>query len=75
MQRLSSRMTVFNKRVFPVIWFGFLILFIGVPIFSDQLANSATALPFLFVPAIMIVAGYFIMKKLIFDLVDEVWDE
>jgi hypothetical protein len=68
-------MTVFNKLVFPVIWFGFLILFIGIPVFSGELANSATALPFLFVSAIIIVAGYFIMKKLVFDLVDEVWDD
>jgi hypothetical protein len=32
MRRLSSRMTFFCKRVFPVIWFGFLALFIAVPL-------------------------------------------
>ena len=32
-------------------------------------------MPFLIVPAIMAVVGIVIFKKLIFDLVDEVWDE
>jgi hypothetical protein len=75
MRRISSKATFFNKRIFPAIWFGFLILFIGVPIFAGADSNSAAPLPFLIVPAIMIVLGYFIMKKLVFDLVDEVWDD
>jgi hypothetical protein len=75
MRRISSRMTFFNKRVFPVIWFGFLILFVGVSLFSGAGRNAASPFPFLIVPAIMIVFGYFIMKKLVFDLVDEVWDD
>jgi hypothetical protein len=75
MRRISSTMTFFNKRVIPVIWFGFLILFIGFSIFGGPASNSASSLPFIFVPAIMIVIGYFMMKKLVFDLVDEVWDD
>jgi hypothetical protein len=75
MRLVSSKMTFFNKRVLPVIWFGFLILFIGVSVFSGAARNTASLLPFLIVPALMIVFGYFIMKKLIFDLADEVWDD
>jgi hypothetical protein len=75
MRLVSSKMTFFNKRVFPVIWFGFLAVFIGVALFSTTGRNAASPLPFLIVPAIMIVVGYVIMKKLIFDMVDEVWDD
>jgi hypothetical protein len=75
MRRVSSKMTFFNKRVFPAIWFGFLIVFIGIALFSGAGRNAASPLPFLIAPAIMIVFGYVIMKKLVFDLVDEVWDD
>lgn len=75
MRRISSRWTFFYKRVFPAIWFGFLILFIGVALFSGAARNAASPLPFLIVPAIMIGFGYFIMKRLVFDLVDEVWED
>jgi hypothetical protein len=74
MRLVSSKMTFFNKRVFPAIWFGFLLVFIGLSLFSGTGRNAASPLPFLIGPAIMIVFGYFIMKKLVFDLVDEVWD-
>jgi len=72
MQRLSSKMTFYYKRIFPVIWFGFLILFIGLPLFQSLFGNGTIlAVPFLIMPLIMIAVGYFIMNKLIFDLVDE----
>jgi hypothetical protein len=35
---------------------------------------EAPPFPICIAPVIMIV-GYFIMKKLVFDLVDEVWDD
>ncbi len=75
MRLLSSKMTFFNKRIFPTIWFGFLILFLGVSFFTGAGRNTGPPLPFLIVPAIMIVFGYYMMKKLVFDLVDEVWDD
>jgi hypothetical protein len=76
-RRISSRMTFFYKRVFPVIWFGFLALFIAVPLFSFSNASwgAAPPLQFFIGPVIMMIVGYFIMKKLVFDLVDEVWDD
>ena len=59
-------MTFFYKRVFPVIWFGFLALFIAVPFFSFSNAGHSAMPPLEF---------YFVLKKLVFDLVDEVWDD
>lgn len=75
MRLVSSKMTFFNKRVFPAIWFAFLFLFIGISVFSGAARNAGSLTPVLIAPAVTIVFGYFIMKKLIFDLVDEVWDD
>ncbi len=72
MRRISSRMTFFYKWIFPVIWFGFLILVVGIGVFGSQ---RSAPLPFLIVPLAMMGFGYFLMKRLIFDLVDEVWDD
>jgi len=74
MDRLSSKGTFFYKRVFPVIWFGFLIFFIAISSFVGLNGGQVPQLPFLIIPAVMMVLGYFIMKRLVFDLVDEVYD-
>jgi hypothetical protein len=75
MRRISSKMTFFYKRIFPVFWFGFLILFIAIPLFFGGAQNGPPPFLFLIVPLIMLGFGYFVMKKLVFDLVDEVWDD
>jgi hypothetical protein len=75
MRRISSKATFFNKRIFPVVWFGFIALFIAVPLLVGQRQNSTPLVPFLLFPAIMAVVGFFVMKKLVFDLADEVWDD
>ena len=75
MRRVSSKATFYNKRIFPAIWFGFLILFVGTSVFSGAQRHSLPSIPFLLFPVAMIAFGFFIMKKLLFDLVDEVWDE
>lgn len=74
MRRISSRLTFVHKRVFPTLWFGFLTLFLGISLFTIPRSNSA-ALPFLLIPLGMMIFGYFLMRLLIFDLVDEVWDD
>jgi hypothetical protein len=76
MRRISSGMTFFYKRIFPIIWFGFLVLFIAAPIVAPLFGGSFSGSPvgFLLVPAFMMIIGYFMMKKLLFDLVDEVLD-
>jgi hypothetical protein len=73
MQRISSRSTFFIKRVFPVIWFGFLAVFFLVPLARKSAGGPPVAV--FLVPAFMAVFGYFLMKKLIFDLADEVLDD
>ena len=78
MRRISSKMTFFYKRIFPAVWFGFLtLLFLvtAVPLFFGEAQNDPPPYPLLVVPLIMIGFGYFVMKKLVFDLVDEVWED
>jgi hypothetical protein len=74
MPRISSSATFFYKRVFPIIWFGFLLIFVAISLFSGSRSGAFPPVPFLIMPALMMVIGYVIMKKLVFDLVDEVLD-
>jgi hypothetical protein len=74
MRRISSSATFFYKRIFPAIWFGFLLIFMAASGFGGMRSGGFPLVPFLLVPALMIVFGYFMMKKLVFDLVDEVLD-
>ena len=72
-KRISSQMTFFTKRIFPVMWFGFLSIWtiaavVGV-LFSDAPA------PMLLVPCVMAPIGILVMRHLVFDLADEVLDE
>ncbi len=64
-------MTVYFKRVFPTIWFGFLA-FMVVMIFSSGAAKRE--LIFLVIPCVMAIFGFFMMKKLLWDLADCVED-
>lgn len=74
MKKLSSKSTFFYKRIFPAIWFGFIIFFILTALFVDRRDSNADVMIFV-VPVFMAVIGYFIMKNLVFDLMDEVYDE
>jgi hypothetical protein len=72
MRRLSSRSTFFLKRIFPVIWFGFLSLIALVLLTA---AGKGRLNPLILLhPVAMALFGYVLMKKLVFDLADEVWD-
>jgi hypothetical protein len=77
MRRISSKWTFFHKRVFPLVWFGFLVVFIGIAVSGPAYhADWSASVALLIVPlAMMGVGGYFLMKKLVFDLADEVWDD
>ena len=74
MRRISSRTTFFNKRVFPIIWFGFVAVIFLVPLLGAK-TKGRQAAPFLFFPIFMAAFGYLIMKKLVFNLADEVFDD
>src|SRR5262245_46016515 len=72
MERISSRSTVISKRVFPVVWFGFLAIFVVIIILGG--ISGQERWPVLIVHVLMAALGYLLMKALVLDLVDEVWD-
>jgi hypothetical protein len=74
MKKLTSRATYYQKKIFPVVWFGILVL-IACGALLTGAVNSGPGIMFILVPASMAAIGYFIMKKLVFDLIDEVYDE
>jgi hypothetical protein len=70
----SSTTTFFYKRIFPIFWFGLVaVLFFG-GLFKVLVDDPISSAPFLIVPAVMAIIGYQFMKKLMFNLVDEVLD-
>jgi len=71
MQRISSRNTVFYKKIFPLIWFG-LLTAIGL---GHLIVKWKVEISFLLIPIGLAFLGYFFMKKLVFNIVDEVWEE
>jgi hypothetical protein len=74
MQQISSRSTFLYKRVFPVFWFGFLALFFILPFLTKKSAGGPPV-AFVLAPAFMVIFGYFLMKKMVLDLADEVQDD
>jgi hypothetical protein len=74
MRRISSGMTFFHKRIFPLIALVFLLVFFFVSLRAALVGGRAPPLPFLLFPIFMLVVGFFFLKKLVFDLADEVWD-
>jgi hypothetical protein len=61
-----STATFFFKRVFPALWFGFLSVFAVGIAFAKPL--------FIIHPLVMMTFGYFLFRKLVWDLADEVLD-
>jgi len=75
MRRISSRATVYYKRIFPICWFGFLgLVIIGVLVSAVRTGELPSA-PLLLIPAAMMLFGYLLDKRLVSDLVDEVLDD
>lgn len=77
MQRLSSTTTWFYKRVFPGLWFGFLALFFAFALWGRWHPGTFQGEPpdvmFLVMPLLMAAFGFVMFRRLVFDLVDEVW--
>ena len=74
MKKLNSKTTFIYKKLFPLFWFGFLIIFLSVGLFANIRGNGP-GIMFIVVPIGMMIFGYFLMKKLVWDLIDEVYDE
>ncbi len=79
MTRLNSRATFINKRAFPVVWFGGILLFtaiaISIVVVEQTVASLVFCLAFLPFGAIFAGFGYVVMRWLILGLADEVWDD
>lgn len=71
MTKISSKFTFFHKKWFPLLWFGFLAVFVTLALTNGALEKNPM---FLVGPIVMAVIGLFVMKKLVWDLVDEVYD-
>ena len=74
MRKISSRYTVFYKKIFPVIWFGFLAIFVIIGLVETTGDDAPPVLLVLGMPIAMAVFGFFLMKNLMWDLADEVYD-
>ena len=74
MRRVSSRLTPLYKWAFPVMWFVILAAMVMVALMVPG-ADSFQRVMSLATAIFMAVFGYFIFRKLVFDLVDEVVDE
>ncbi len=72
MKRISSGSSLWYKRILPVLWFGI----IGFIFMTALFAGAARQNPVVLVmPCVMLAVGYFVMKHLVWDLVDEVLDD
>lgn len=71
MTRISSKSTFYYKRLFPIIWFGFIAFFIANSFRSGVAWSEPT---FLIGPCVMAVFGFFLLKKMVWNLADEVQD-
>lgn len=75
-KRISSRNTFFMKRIFPLLWFGLIAVFVILALSASAHAKRGTPpAVFFIVPVIMVMVGYAVMRRLVFDLADEVYDE
>ena len=65
-----SGSTFYFKKLFPALWFGFLVLFL----LTASRASGGESIMFYIVPVVMAAMGYGLFKKLVWDLADEVYD-
>ena len=74
--RISSESTFYHKRVFPVLWFGFIAIFLCIGLATGIAQNKPVGefAPIILVPLLLAAFGYALLKTIVFDLVDEVWD-
>ena len=71
MNRISSKATFLQKRIFPAFWFVFLLVFAGIGVFTGIAGKKPM---FLIAPCFMAFLGFLLMRRLLWDLADEVTD-
>ena len=72
MRRISSQWTFVNKKIWPVFWLGLLALLVLDA--SPQIRAGKVNLVFILAPPALALFGYFVLRKFVLDLADEVWD-
>jgi hypothetical protein len=71
---ISSKQTYFSKRVFPILWLGGVAIFLVFGL-ATATSHQVPADPMvLVVPVVMLVFGFVLFRKLLWDLADEVQD-
>ncbi len=73
MKRINSKVTFFHKKIFPVFWFGIVLITLGAA-WLGKANGKPVPFPAFFVPLFMVGIGFVLMKVLIFPLADEVYD-
>jgi hypothetical protein len=71
MKKISGQSTFYYKRVLPVLLFGLPVFFVYVGLFASR---ERLPLPALLPVLLLVPFVYLLMRKLVWDLADEVWD-
>ena len=74
-KRISSRNTFFQKRVLPFLLLGVLTLGVAAPLMLARGGPHAPPWPVFVAPFAVGVIIYVVLRRLVFDLADEVVDE
>ena len=69
MTRISSRQTFFLKRVFPFLFIVIMLIPVALGLFVGPRAPALFIMPLVMLPVLSII-----MRKLVWDLMDEVYD-
>jgi hypothetical protein len=72
MKRISSGWTRFHKRIFPLLWFGFLAVFAAGAVVNSR--HNQLWWPFVAWTILIAVLGFHFWKKMSWALADEVLD-
>jgi hypothetical protein len=71
MTLISSKYQSFMKKAFPILWFGLLAVVMGAMLLNGVYKTVPAAVV---MPLVMAVVGYIVIKALVSDLADEVYD-
>jgi hypothetical protein len=74
-KRISSRNTFFQKRVLPYLLFGVIAVGVAAPLLATRGSPNAPPWPVFMAPLAVAIIIYVVLRKMVFDLADEVWDE
>ena len=75
MKKISSGLTFFYKRVFPIAWLGFIVIYEFVVLgclFMNKMPMEKGII-FMVLPLLMFIAGLCFFSKLFWNLMDEVY--